>query len=140
MFKTSKTTNLFDFDFDKAFEFADQMFSETNMLDTSMKYPPTNIIAEGEDIVLEMAVAGYSKENLNVSLDGKTLTVTGTKKVVEEDSNIKYIRKGISSKNFTRAFIITDREVSSVELTDGMLRITLKSIPPKSTKVEFEIK
>ncbi len=71
MFKTSKTTNLFDFDFDKAFEFADQMFSETNMLDTSMKYPPTNIIAEGEDIVLEMAVAGYSKENLNVSLDGK---------------------------------------------------------------------
>ena len=141
MIKNNRAISLFDFDIDKAFQLADQMFSEsTTMLDQSIKYPPTNIVAEGENVVLEMAVAGYTKENLNVSVDGKTLTITGTKKAEAENSNVKYIHKGISSKNFKCAYSITDREVTSVELVDGLLRITLKSIPPKSTKVEFEIK
>lgn len=145
MFNTNKSTfvNLFDpalnTEFKRLFEESNEIFKEMPMLSSMSKYPPTNVITNGEDVVVVMAVAGYSKNDLNVSMDADTLTITGTKPA-DSEPNVTYIHKGISSKNFTASYKVTNREVAAVSLNDGLLRITLRSIPPKSTKVEFEIK
>ena len=96
----------------------------------SVTYPPYNIKAVGKDkYVIEMAVAGFAKTDIEISLTGNKLTVEGS--VQEEDKNElqDFIFKGIANRNFTRTFNLADKiEIQDAEIVNGMLKIWLQNL------------
>jgi molecular chaperone IbpA len=95
-------------------------------------YPPCNIKKiDDEHFVIEMAVAGFGKSNLDIELKEGVLTISGK---VENDDSI-YIYKGIADRAFQRQFTIADHvEVKNAELVNGMLKIFLERLIPEEEK------
>lgn len=88
-------------------------------------FPPYNIVKSGtSDYMIELAVAGFSKDELSLSVDKNNLTVKGEKKSLYD--SLSYLYKGISSKSFTRVFALANSiEVTSASYEDGILTIKL---------------
>lgn len=98
-------------------------------------YPPYNIIKnpEEEAYVLEIAVSGFKKSELEVTLDGTTLTVKGTK---EGPDNQTYLIRGLAHRSWTRTWTLeSDIQVKDVSLQDGILTVLLAPQKTKSHKV-----
>jgi molecular chaperone IbpA len=97
-------------------------------------YPPYNVRKINDDhYVIEMAVAGFGKQNLDIELKGDTLSVTGA---LEADTG-EFIHKGIANRAFNRRFTIADGvEVKSSELINGMLKIYLERFIPENKKAK----
>ena len=95
-------------------------------------YPPYNIKKLDENkYVIEMAVAGFGKQDLELELQDGTLTIKGN--VSSEDSD--YIYKGIAERAFTRQFTLADTvEVKNADLINGMLKIWLERFIPEEKK------
>ena len=97
-------------------------------------YPPYNIYnGSNSRTILEVALAGFSKEELSVETERNVLTISANKSSKEEK---KYSHKGISHKNFSRNWQLADDvEVESVDFKDGLLTITLmKELPEKQKR------
>jgi len=102
---------------------------------TQSTYPPYNVIQmEDEDsFCIEVAVAGFSKADLDVTVNEQTLTVKG--EIKTETTGEKVIHKGIAARKFTREFALAEFiEVTGAEVKDGMLRISLERIVPEEKK------
>lgn len=115
-----------------------------NIADQSAKmiqnYPPFNIKkVEDNKYAIEMALAGFSKQDIEIELvDGK-LIVKGN--LESKDAEDSFIFKGISNKAFTRQFTLADNmEIQSAELINGMLKIWLETLTPEPNKKKIEIK
>jgi molecular chaperone IbpA len=115
-----------------------------NIADQSAKliqnYPPFNIKKVNENkYAIEVALAGFSKQDIEVEMvDGK-LVITG--KVETKDTEDNYIFKGISNKAFTRQFTLADTvQIDNAEFINGMLKIWLQIIAPEQKKKKIEIK
>jgi molecular chaperone IbpA len=95
-------------------------------------YPPYNIKKTGENTyVIELAVAGFGKQDLELELQDGTLTIKGN--VSSEDAD--YIYKGIAERAFTRQFTLADTvEVKNADLINGMLKIWLERFIPEENK------
>ena len=95
-------------------------------------YPPHNILKHNDNkFVLEIAVAGFSQEELEVLLDKNTLIVTGEKKSTENTS-ISYLHKGIGNRSFKKSFVLERYLiVDDVNLSDGILKIVLERVVPE---------
>lgn len=93
----------------------------------SVGYPPYNIKqVKDNKFVIEMAVAGFAKSDIEITLEGSKLIVRGTSK---DDETETFIYKGIANRGFTREFTLADKiEVENVELVNGMLRIWLENL------------
>lgn len=96
-------------------------------------YPPYNIKKTGENTyIIEMAVAGFGKSDIEVTIEDSKLIINGKVNSTNED-NILY--KGISDREFTRAFTLADTiEVKNAGLFNGMLKIWLENIIPDHKK------
>ena len=71
--------------------------------------------------------------DIDVTMEGSTLTVSGSKKETRVEAN--YLHKGIALRNFTRTFTLADTvEVKSADIVDGLLVISLENIIPESKK------
>jgi molecular chaperone IbpA len=101
-------------------------------------YPPYNIIKVDENkYALEMAVAGFGKQNIDIELANNTLTIKGGLNLDQLDPTNPgtYIYKGIADRSFTRKFSVADTvEVKNAELINGMLKIWLETIIPDDKK------
>jgi len=97
-------------------------------------FPPHNIIKLDESrYVVELAVAGFSKEEIEISVEEATLTVKGEKQ--DKDTGVQYLHKGIGTRSFTKTLTIADTvEVKGAEFKDGILRIGLENIIPEHKK------
>ena len=106
--------------FDRVF---DQMF--TNMNKTS--YPPYNVIKVGDNTyTLSMAVAGFSTEDLTISVKKNTLTVAANK---QEKDDCDYAWRGIANRSFKRGFCLApNMQVRNAKLKDGLLEIDLEKV------------
>ena len=106
--------------FDRMF---DQMF--TNMNKTS--YPPYNVIKVGDNTyTLSMAVAGFSTEDLTISVKKNTLIVAANK---EEKDDYDYTWRGIANRSFRRGFCLApSMQVKNAKLKDGLLEIDLEKV------------
>ena len=108
-------------------------------------YPPYNIRKTGKDnYVIEVALAGFNKNDVEVEFEDNLLTVR-TKPVSKlEENNIdgEIIHKGISQRQFARSFTIADDiKVNSAQLRDGLLTISCERIIPEhKNKKLIEIK
>jgi molecular chaperone IbpA len=98
-------------------------------------YPPYNVIkTDDEDtFLIEVAVAGFAKEDLGITVKDQTLTVKGEIKDSTEDA--KFVHKGIATRKFTREFALGEYiEVTGAEVLNGMLTIKLERIVPEEEK------
>ena len=96
-------------------------------------YPPYNIIRHTDDkFDIEIAVAGFKEEELNVEVKDNTITVEGTK---EEKTEEGYTHRGIANRSFRRTWHLEDyTEAVGAELKDGLLRVRLEKIIPEEMK------
>jgi molecular chaperone IbpA len=99
-------------------------------------YPPHNIVRVSEnDYRIEIAVAGFTFEDLDIEQDERTLTVKGEKAKKEEVDETAYIHRGISQKNFKRVFRLSEYVyVDGASLEGGILAITLKFELPEEKR------
>jgi molecular chaperone IbpA len=99
----------------------------------SQSYPPYDLLKLDEDTYkLSVAVAGFSKENINVSVDNGTLIIKGE---IVEVTDAEVVHKGIAGRKFTRTFALGEyMEVSSADLKDGMLTVSIVRIVPEEKK------
>ena len=95
-------------------------------------YPPHNIIRTSEtDYLIELAVAGFSRDELNIEVKDRTLTVTGEHK----SKGREYIHRGISTKKFKRTFRLSEHvNVNGADLVDGVLSVELKYVIPEEMR------
>ena len=125
----------FSVGFDSIFEEFDRMLESTERY--SSNYPPYNIHKLNEnDYKIEIALAGYSKDDIELEFKESTLTVRNKvkEKVVNEEGN-GVIHKGISTRQFERSFTISeDIKVKNAELKNGLLNIDLERIIPEEKK------
>lgn len=103
------------------------------------KYPPYNIKKVDEDrYVIEMAVAGFGKADLDIELQEGKLKIKGN---VKSDESSEYLYKGIAERGFAREFTLADNvEVKSSSLVNGMLKVWLEAFTPeekKPTKIDI---
>jgi len=119
--------------FDKFFDDVEKLLS-MDVQKTVSNFPPHNIIKLDESrYIVELAVAGFSKDEIEISVEEGTLTVKGEKD--EKESNVQYLHKGIGTRSFTKTLTIADTiEVKGAEFKDGILRIGLENIIPESKK------
>jgi molecular chaperone IbpA len=104
----------------------------------SQSYPPYNIVKLEEDSYLvSIAVAGFSKDNIEITLDDRTLLVKGELED-QTDGRKKYpevIHNGIAGRKFSRSFALGEyMEITSADLKDGMLQIQIDRIVPEEKK------
>ena len=131
-------TQLTTFDelFKHAFGF-DRIFNEMNRSARAVStgFPPYNVITdnmkEPSTYVVELAVAGFAREELAVSViedaGARTLLITGAKKESADQDSPNYVVKMLAARDFMRQFTLSDEaEVTDVEHKDGILRITVK--------------
>ena len=125
----------FSVGFDSIFEEFDRMLESTERYNSN--YPPYNIHRLNDtDYKIEIALAGYSKDDIELELKENTLTVRNKakEKVINENGN-GVIHKGISTRQFERSFTISeDIKVKNAELKNGLLNIDLERIIPEEKK------
>ena len=124
-------------DFHRATIGFDRMFNQLNQEFANSKsqgYPPYNVIQENEDeYTISLAIAGFSMDDLDITLEKDTLTIEGTSPDVPEGKN--YLHKGIGNRNFRRQFTLAEHiEVEGAELENGMLHINLVRNVPEAQK------
>jgi molecular chaperone IbpA len=102
--------------------------------DAPTGYPPYNIETDGENAYrIEIAVAGFKPEELNIEFRENTLTVQG-KKTANDDSK-RYLHRGLAERSFERRFQLADHVVvTGAALADGLLSITLERQLPEQLK------
>jgi len=111
-----------------------------NLLEAAAKsegptgYPPYNIESVGDNAYrIEIAVAGFKSEELDIQVKENLLTVTGRK--AANDEGRQYLHRGLAERNFERRFQLADYViVTEANLSDGLLSIALKRELPESLK------
>ena len=99
----------------------------------SQSYPPYDLLKLDEDTYkLSLAVAGFSKDDIKVSVDNGTLIIKGE---IVEVTDAEVVHKGIAGRKFTRTFALGEyMEVTGAEMKDGMLHIDIDRIVPEDKK------
>lgn len=102
---------------------------------TNGNYPPHNIVKYDETHYgIEVAVAGFSKEEITVEVDQDQLTVKGRKQN-QADSRLEYLHRGLAARDFEQTFTLAEyMEVKAAEVKDGMLVIEIERVVPEALK------
>ena len=148
-YMTSKDLSIFNslrpfsIGFDDMFDQFESMLGNGSLAVQS-NYPPYNIRKAGKDkYAIEVAVAGFNKDDVEVEYEDNLLTVkTKDVKRTEEKDGDEVIHRGISQRSFARSFTIADDvKVNSAELKDGLLTVSCERIVPDYKKKKLiEIK
>ena len=90
-------------------------------------YPPYNIKQVKENkYVIEMAVAGFAKSDIEITMEGNKMVIKGSTK---DDEDQTYLHKGIANRAFERAFTLKDTiEIKDAEMANGMLKVWLENM------------
>ena len=131
---TTYTWDFFKDPFFIGFDRALDTWSHAQTVSSATNYPPYNVIKVDEDnFVVELALAGFSKTDIDVSTEDGKLTVKG--ELTTEDNDSKFIHRGIAARKFTREWALGEyMEVKAAELKDGMLKIDIVRILPEEKK------
>jgi molecular chaperone IbpA len=107
---------------------------------TQTAFPPVNVIKKDDyNFILELAVAGYKQDEIEITSERNSLKVTGKKAETDERN---YLVKGIAGRKFARQFVLSDTVVvRDAALADGILSIELENVIPDEQKPrKIEIK
>jgi molecular chaperone IbpA len=105
----------------------------TGNIPVNVSYPFYNIIKTGDNTyVIEMAVAGFGRQDIELVLEDGVLTIKGE---VKSDEKNDYLFKGIADRAFTRKFTLADTiEIRNADMLNGMLRVWLERLIPEHRK------
>ena len=117
----------------------DHLFNELERLvegttpQRNTSFPPHNIIKiDDSKYVVEMAVAGFSQDEIDVELQDGTLVVKGEKR---DQTEVEYLYRGIATRSFTKSIRLSESiEVRGAQFKDGILKIALENIIPEHKK------
>ena len=127
----------FSIGFDDMFDQFENMLRNGH-LTLQSNYPPYNIRKTGKDnYSIEVALAGFSKDDVEVEFEDNLLTVRTKQvdKLENKDSDREIIHRGISQRQFARSFTIADDvKVGDAQLKDGLLIISCERIIPEHKK------
>jgi molecular chaperone IbpA len=117
--------------FDTLFEQLNRTFANSK---SDSNYPPHNVVKiDDAHYVIELAVAGFAEDEINVELKDNILTVQGDQ--TRAEAGIEYLYKGIGSRNFARTFPLAEHiEVRGATVKNGILSIALEQIVPEEDK------
>ena len=113
------------------------------MLDTLLdenvsttNYPPYNIVKVSDsEYAIQIAIAGFGKDDIEIETKENTLTVKSVEKKEELVDDVEYLHKGISNRAFTRSFTIADDVVvQGATFENGLLNVQLERIIPEEKK------
>ena len=109
-------------------EYFDRLF---NLHETTSNYPPYNLVQiSNVESRLELALAGFKKEEVHVYTEYGKLYIEGQKE--DKESNANYVHEGLAQRSFKRAWTIADdTEVKEVIFEDGLLVVELRKIIPE---------
>jgi len=114
--------------FERIFDQLDEFIHHSKKLPS---YPPYNIKRDGDNFTIEMALAGFSKDDIEVTVTEDILTIASNKESSKKDE----VYRGISERKFTRNFSMADNiVVKDVKLKDGLLTIKLEREIPEEKK------
>jgi molecular chaperone IbpA len=137
----TKTLTLRSFDIPQIYKFGigfDDLFEDLMRItqhQSTSNYPPHNVIKTGDDsVTIEVAVAGFAEGEIDVLVEKRLLTITGSKKRTEESTH-EYLHRGISSRDFKQVFPLNEHvEVKSAAIKNGILSIHLQREVPEASK------
>ena len=117
--------------FDNMFDQLHRTFANSK---TDGNYPPHNVVKlDDTHYVIEVAVAGFSESEIDVELTDNLLTVKGEQ--VKSETEVEYLHKGISARNFVRTFPLAEHiEVRGATVKNGILGIALEQLVPDEEK------
>jgi len=130
--------NRYAIGFDHLMDHLVALHSNNNL--TTNEYPPYDIIKEGEsDYKIELAVAGFKKNELSIQLKDKTLTIKGESD--SKTSNGDYLHKNIARRSFSKDFSLAENiEIGEASFEDGVLGVRLShNIPEEQRPKEISI-
>ena len=121
--------------FDNVFDHFEQMF-EGDMLSNMPTFPHYNIVKTDKNKYdIEIALAGYSKKDIEVNLEEGVLSIKSKKEEKEDTKDGEVLHKGIAKRYFSKSFTIADDvEVKGAELKDGLLKVSMERIVPEHKK------
>ena len=116
-----------------AFVGFDHIFDQLENIHQHAKdtYPPHNVVKDEEmKYTLEIAVAGFKQEHIDIEVKDHILTISGNRPARREQSS--YVHKGISARNWKKSFRLSEyTEVNGADLQDGILTVDLEVVLPK---------
>ena len=111
----------------------DHIFDQLENIHSQAKdtYPPHNVVKhDAYHYEIELAVAGFSKEHIDIEIKDHVLTIKGDRPMRRPQE--LYVHKGISARNWSKSFRLSEyTEVSGADLTDGILTVKLEVILPE---------
>ena len=115
------------------FDRLDSLFQRRDFTHSmSTNFPPHNIKRQGDQYLIEMAIAGFSKEEIQITKEKDYLSIEGKKEAKAEDNLVYH---GIANRNFKKSFVLGERmKVIGAEIKDGMLFIGLEQEVPEEEK------
>ena len=116
------------------FDVFDNIFDSVfNLNESNTSYPPYNILKSDNNYTISLAIAGFSKDEIDVSLQENELVIKGVAK--DQDDKIEFLHRGIAGRNFERKFRLADTiKVSDASYEDGLLNIYLEREIPEHQK------
>ena len=135
---------IYDDVFGKSFPFAIgfdrtlQLLNRAEHLHDNTNYPPYNIVKhDAENFSVELAVAGFDKEDISITKEKEVLLIEGS---VDKGDELEYVHKGLASRSFKRSFTLADDlVVKGASMDKGILSVDLERIVPEEDKPQ-EIK
>lgn len=135
--------NILAKDFDRFFLGFDNQFDRLSKLHDELtrnipNYPPYNIKKIGDNkYIIEMAVAGFSKTDIEIILEDNKLVIKGKHNDADNETthDTTYLFKGLAERAFTHTFSVSDTiEIQNAELINGILKIFMENIIPEHKK------
>lgn len=123
--------------FDTMFDTIERRFA--NSLNNN--YPPHNIIKTGENqYEIQVAVTGFEKEEVAVTVEDGVLVVKGESQTLNETTEIVYLHRGLATRDFVKEFPLAEHiEVAGAEIKNGMLTVKLVRNLPEPPKPEVKV-
>lgn len=121
--------------FDRIFDELNRTFANSANGRTD-NYPPHNVVKlDDTHYVIEVAVAGFAEDEIDVELKENVLTVKGEQ--TKKEKEVEYLHKGISARNFVRVFTLAnDMQVRGATVKNGILAIALEQVVPEEQKAK----
>ena len=118
--------------FDRLFD----MLENSNAGNGGENYPPFDLIRTGDnDYRIDLAVAGFKSDEIDITAQQNVLIVTGKKKEESEKDGTDFVYRGIATRSFERRFALADHiQVRGADMKDGLLSIELKREIPEAMK------
>jgi molecular chaperone IbpA len=113
----------------------DRIFSDLERVQNVNNYPPYNVVKLSEDIYeIEVAVAGFGLEDIDIEVNQNVLTIRGSKSS-DDQSEVEYLHRGLAYREFVRTFTLAEHLiVGDASIKNGVLTVSLSRIIPEELK------